>query len=114
MNASSAGSPSAVGSIGTACGCTVRSVVGRVEAGDLEQAAAPADARHLGAGVRGSRRDAVRRDGQVEQGADVRHHLVAALRPGPDDGRRAQPSGELDDRLGDRRRRVRRERLADR
>ena len=42
----------------------------------------------------------------------MREDLVAALRPWPDDRRRLDAARELDDRLGDRLRRVRRECLA--
>ena len=71
----------------------------------LEQAPAPADARH--ADVAGELDgDAVRGERLVGERADVREHLVPALGSRPDDGRGAEAVGELDDRLGNRPRRV--------
>ena len=65
MNASSVGSPSGVGSIGTACGCTVRSVVAAWRRA-IRGVASPADARDLGAGVREPpRRSSPRRAGRA-------------------------------------------------
>ena len=55
-----------------------------VDGGFLEQAAAPAEARHPER-ISGRRLDAVRGERLVEPRGDVRHHLVPALAPGGDD-----------------------------
>ena len=82
---------------------------GRVDARLLEQAAAPAHARHLVAAHLG----AVRRERQVEARRDAREHLVAPIRARRDDGAGREPLDELGDGRGPRRGRVRALELGD-
>ena len=67
----------------------------------LEQAAAPADARQLER-LAGARRDAVRGQRLVGARGGAGEHLVAALAPGRDDDRGAEPLGRVADDAGPR------------
>ena len=83
-----------------------------MDARHLEQAPAPADARDVGPFVRRRGGDAVRGERQVEQRCDVREDLVPALRPRPEDRCGGEGACALGERLRDRPRRVRAERVA--
>ena len=67
----------------------------------LQQAAAPPDARQLER-LAGARRDAVRGQRLVGTRGGAGEHLVAALAPGRDDDRGAQPLGRVADDAGPR------------
>ena len=71
----------------------------------LEQAPTPADACHTNVACELDG-DAVGGARQLGERTDVGEHLVPALGPRPDDGRDRQAAGKLDDRLGNRPRRV--------
>ena len=66
-----------------------------VDVGLLEQAAAPAEPGHAERTV-ARRLDAVRRERQVEDRADVREHLVPALASGGEDDGGLDPTRHVD------------------